>query len=129
MILQINEDKNQLAAIEDKILKLLFESKGNILDDEVLINTLEEAKKTSALVGGRLEEAEKTEGRITEAREKYRPVASRGSLLFFLLNSLNKVHAFYAFSLNAFVVVFARGIDNTPGGRKPKIKMSFRRLV
>ena len=47
-------------------------------------------------------------------------VAARGAMLFFLLNSLNQIHAFYQFSLNAFVIVFSRGIDNTPGGRKKK---------
>ena len=50
-----------------------------------------------------------TEVKINESREKYRICATRGALLFFMLNSLNKVHAFYAFSLNAFVTVFALG--------------------
>lgn len=44
MIVRINADKNQLKAIEDRILKLLFESEGNILDNEELINTLNESK-------------------------------------------------------------------------------------
>ena len=44
LIVRINSDKNQLNAIEDRILKLLFHSEGNILDDEVLINTLNESK-------------------------------------------------------------------------------------
>ena len=44
LIVRINSDKNQLNAIEDRILKLLFHSQGNILDDEVLINTLNESK-------------------------------------------------------------------------------------
>lgn len=44
LIVRINADKNQLKAIEDRILKLLFESEGNILDNEELINTLNESK-------------------------------------------------------------------------------------
>ena len=36
-------------------------------------------------------------------------------MLFFLLNSLNKIHAFYQYSLNAFVTVFSRAIDIAPG--------------
>ena len=44
LIVRINSDKNQLKAIEDRILKLLFTSEGNILDDEMLINTLNESK-------------------------------------------------------------------------------------
>ncbi|KAF7239970.1 Dynein heavy chain 6, axonemal [Varanus komodoensis] len=44
LIVRINADKNQLKAIEDKILKMLFTSEGNILDKEELINTLQESK-------------------------------------------------------------------------------------
>lgn len=48
LISRINADKNQLKAIEDKILKLLFESEGNILDNEELINTLNDSKVRDA---------------------------------------------------------------------------------
>lgn len=44
LIERINKDKAQLLSIEDRILKLLFASKGNILDDEELIDTLNESK-------------------------------------------------------------------------------------
>lgn len=53
--------------LEDKILKLLKEAKGNILDDEVLINTLNNSKMTSAIIQGRVKEAEETERNINEA--------------------------------------------------------------
>ena len=46
LIIKINSDKNQLKAIEDRILKLLFESEGNILDNEELITTLGDSKVT-----------------------------------------------------------------------------------
>jgi len=46
LIVKINADKNQLKAIEDRILKLLFESEGNILDNEELIGTLNDSKVT-----------------------------------------------------------------------------------
>jgi hypothetical protein len=36
----------------------------------------------------------------------YRPVAARGSLMFFLLSELNKVHSFNQYSLNSFITVF-----------------------
>ena len=67
-----------------------------------------------------MKEAKTTEIAINENRNKYRNVAARGAMLFFLLNSLNKIHAFYQFSLNAFVGVFGRGLDLAPGGRKKK---------
>ncbi|CAI9575530.1 unnamed protein product, partial [Staurois parvus] len=64
LIIRINSDKNQLKAIEERILKLLFTSEGNILDNEELINTLQESKITSGAIKTRLQEAEATEQKI-----------------------------------------------------------------
>lgn len=44
LILQINNDKQQLLMLEDKVLKLLFSSSDNILDDEELVETLNDMK-------------------------------------------------------------------------------------
>ena len=55
-----------LQDLEDKILRLLKEAKGNILDDEQLINTLNNSKQTSGMVQARVKEAEETERSINE---------------------------------------------------------------
>lgn len=39
------------------------------------------------------------EVKINEAREHYRPVAVRSSLLYFIMNDLNKINPMYQFSL------------------------------
>ncbi len=49
LIVTMNNDRNQLKAIEDKILKMLFESEGNILDNEELVNSLNDSKVNSIL--------------------------------------------------------------------------------
>ena len=51
LVVSISNDKKQLKDLEDKILKLLKESTGNILDDEQLINTLNHSKLTSGVIG------------------------------------------------------------------------------
>jgi dynein heavy chain len=58
LIVNIANDKKQLKDIEEKILKLLFHSQGNILDDEELINTLNQSKVTSAAIKERVYQAE-----------------------------------------------------------------------
>jgi hypothetical protein len=40
-------DRRQLGDLEDKVLRLLRDSRGNILDDEQLVATLNNAKVTS----------------------------------------------------------------------------------
>ena len=44
-----------------------------------------------------------TEKKINEAREHYRPAASRASLLYFILNDLEKINPLYQFSLKVRV--------------------------
>ena len=55
-----------LQELEDKILRLLKEAKGNILDDEVLINTLNNSKLTAGMIQNRVREAEETEASINQ---------------------------------------------------------------
>ncbi|XP_060697694.1 dynein axonemal heavy chain 6 [Hemiscyllium ocellatum] len=113
LIVQINADKNQLKAIEDRILKLLFTSEGNILDNEELINTLQQSKITSGAIKVRLEEAEATEQKIDSAREKYRPVATRGSVMYFVVASLSEIDPMYQFSLKYFKQLFNQTIETS----------------
>ena len=85
--------------IESQILKLLSESKGNILDDTVLIETLAEAKKTSNEIAQKMEEAKVTEAEIFSSSEEYRPVANRASLLYFCIADFSLVDPMYQYSL------------------------------
>lgn len=120
LIVRINNDKQSLKNIEDKILKLLYQSQGNILDDEELIDTLNESKvckkcdlcfvlhciwhfqETSAIIAARLIETEATEEKISIAREKYRTVATRGSILYFVVAQLGEIDPMYQYSLKYF---------------------------
>ena len=85
--------------IEDKILFLLSNSQGNILDDEELIDTLAKSKVTSNEISAKVQEAEKTEKEIDATRELYRPVAIRASLLFFCISDLALMDPMYQYSL------------------------------
>lgn len=60
--------KKELKNLEDKILQLLSQSQGNILEDEVLINTLAASKRTAGEINQKVKEAEVTEQEIDKAR-------------------------------------------------------------
>ncbi|KAI5075577.1 hypothetical protein GOP47_0009653 [Adiantum capillus-veneris] len=111
LVVSISSDKKQLKDLEDKILKLLKESQGNILDDEVLINTLNNSKLTSSVIQGRVKQAEITEKEITAAREQYRVVANRGSILYFVISDLALIDTMYQYSLTFFCQLFNHCID------------------
>ena len=121
LVNQNTEFTIRLKQLEDDLLLRLSTAEGDLTEDVELIESLEESKRVADDINLKVAEARETEKMIMVARNKYRGVASRGAMLFFLLNSLNKIHAFYQFSLNAFVIVFARGIDHAPFGRAKKI--------
>ena len=111
LLLSIAADKKQLSDIEEKILKLLSESEGNILDDEVLIKTLADSKVVSTMIGERLIESEKTEAEINEIRNRYRPVATRGSIIYFVISDLPLIDPMYQYSLSYFIRLYNLCID------------------
>jgi hypothetical protein len=53
----------------------------------------------------------------------YRPAASRGALIYFLLSDLPKIHSFYKYSLESFIDVINRAIDQITEGLENKEKM------
>lgn len=57
---------------------------------------------TSEAIKHRLEEAEATELMINAARERYRPVATRGSIMYFVIAGLSEIDPMYQFSLKYF---------------------------
>ena len=93
------------------MLKQLAEAEGDILEDIALIESLEYSKKLSSEIKEKVEIAIVTEENINQASEFYRPAASRGALVFFLMNELYKIHSFYKFSLDSYVIVVNRAID------------------
>ena len=103
--------KKELTDVEEKILYLLSNSTGNILDDSVLIDTLAQSKVTSDEINVKVAEAEATERDIDATREKYRPVATRASVLFFCISDLASVDPMYQYSLAWFISLFVRACD------------------
>ena len=83
LVADVNANQRTLKRLEDDLLYRLANSEGNLLDDTSLIEVLQLSKETSIEVKAKLETAAETDARISGAREEYRPVATRGSLLYF----------------------------------------------
>uniref|UniRef100_A0A668AEI7 Dynein axonemal heavy chain 17 n=1 Tax=Myripristis murdjan TaxID=586833 RepID=A0A668AEI7_9TELE len=107
---QQNGFKITLKTLEDNLLSRLSSASGDFLGDTELVENLETTKRTAAEIEEKVKEAKVTEAKINEAREHYRPAAARASLLYFIMNDLNKIHPMYQFSLKAFSVVFQKAV-------------------
>ena len=103
---QQNEYKILLKSLEDDLLSRLSNAGDDILSDTTLVENLEKTKATATDIEAKVKQAKITSAEIDIAREFYRPAAARASVLYFILNDLNKIHPMYQFSLKAFSVVF-----------------------
>lgn len=98
---QQNDFKIMLKSLEDDLLSRLSSAGSNLLGDTTLVENLETTKRTAAEIEQKVAEAKITSVEIDQAREYYRPVAARASLLYFILNELNTINPIYQFSLKA----------------------------
>ncbi|XP_075690041.1 dynein axonemal heavy chain 12 [Rhinoderma darwinii] len=113
LILQSAANKKQLKEIEDKILETLQSSEGNILEDESAIQILDSAKIMSNEITKKQQIAEKTELKIAESREGYRPIAKHSSVLFFSIADLANIDPMYQYALNWFVNLYINSIQDS----------------
>ena len=106
LIRNIVYDQKKLQEIEESILQSISETTGNILDDGKLINSLKNSKTISYEIVERMKESEKTKKIIDFSIEKYKKIAIRGSLIYFVIESLGFINPMYQFSLQYIVSVF-----------------------
>ena len=114
LVEQQNEFTIRLKQLEDDLLARLANAEGDILGDEELIVSLEETKRTSIEINAKVEQGKKTEVEIAASRESYRPIAARGSLIFFLIEMLHMVDHMYQFSLETFNYMFVKALSKAP---------------
>ncbi|MES1912723.1 MAG: hypothetical protein MHM6MM_004949 [Cercozoa sp. M6MM] len=112
LVLTMSQNATVLAQLESILLSELNRAKGNILENQVLLETLEETKKRATSVKEQNEASIATANTLDELANKYRSVARRGAVLFFTLIDMPRLNEMYHYSLDSFRDLFLRSLGN-----------------
>ena len=106
-----NGNTKALLDLDLQLLDRLSSNAGNLLDDAQLVDVLAGTKAKAAEVKEKLTAADETKRSISEKREQFRPVATRGSVLYFSIVELSLVNVMYQTSLAQFIDLFGRSME------------------
>jgi len=109
---EVTANTKALLQLDSILLERLSSGKGNLLDDTELINVLAATKAKVNEVNEKLVAAAEMRAGIDEKREQYRPVAARGSVLYFAIVDMSLVNCMYQTSLDQFQVLFDRAMED-----------------
>ena len=95
-----------LRKLEKRLLQALNESRGNILDDDHVIETLETLKREAAEITEKMRSTEGVMAEVEKITEQYAVIAKSCSAVFAVLEQLHYLNHFYQFSLSYFTNIF-----------------------
>lgn len=98
--------KMQLSEVEQQLLNELVKSEGDLLNNQKLIDSLEEAKKQSTTISQSLKESASIQQDIDKERNMFRGLASEGAKYYLLLKEVSNLSHMHRYSLQFFLKKF-----------------------
>ncbi|KAH6598857.1 hypothetical protein BASA50_003364 [Batrachochytrium salamandrivorans] len=104
----------RLHHLEKALLTSLNESKGNILDDDNVISTLEVLKQEASDIASKVQETDIVMHEVEAVSSLYTPLAESCSSIYFAMEQLSHLQSMYQFALAFFFEIFERVLKNNP---------------
>ncbi|PHH56049.1 Dynein heavy chain, cytoplasmic [Ceratocystis fimbriata CBS 114723] len=108
------EFKVHLRQLEKRLLQALNESRGNILDDDNVIETLETLKTEAADISDKMKSTEGVMADVDQITRQYSIIARSCSAVYAVLEQLHYLNHFYQFSLQYFLDIFHTVLHDNP---------------
>lgn len=122
---EVTANTKVLTDLEASLLERLANAQGSLLDDVELIDVLANIKLKSREVNDKLIEAREKTIEIGEKREQFRPVAARGSVLYFCIVEMIQINWMYNTSLPQFLGLFYYAIANSTRAQLVKDRVNY----
>lgn len=107
------EYKIMLKTLEARLLEELNDSKGNILENDELIQTLERLKLESSEIENKLKETENFITKVKHFTDTYAPLGLHATILYAVLEQMAQVHWFYDLAMWQFIECLERIFGKT----------------
>ncbi|KAJ3389103.1 hypothetical protein HDU92_001163 [Lobulomyces angularis] len=104
----------RLRQLEKSLLQALNDSKGNILEDDNIITTLETLKREASEISSKVEETDVIMEEVEQVTATYTPLSQACSFVYFTMEQLGYLHHFYQFSLEFFLEIFQFILHDNP---------------
>jgi len=103
----------RLRQLEKSLLQILNESSGNILEDDVVLASLEKIKEEADGIIIKVNSTASVMSEVEVVTTMYKPLANACSSLYFCLEHLGSINRAYQFSLDFLYSIFNETLDIT----------------
>ncbi|CAD8132456.1 unnamed protein product [Paramecium pentaurelia] len=115
-------NKNKQIQTENLILKLLSEASGDLLENEVLIKTLQQSKDDASEIELRLQKLEHDQLLFNQIKSFYNQVGELVSNIYFIVNDLSIIEPTYLWSLEFYIQQYQRSIKEAQSGKQRRVQ-------
>jgi dynein heavy chain len=111
LVAELTANRRKVRDLEAELLQRLSDATGSLVDDDELIEVLRVTKETTESTLNKMRIAREKEIQLNRAREEFRPAATRGSIVYFVVKEMSLVNAMYQVSLDQFLKLFETAIE------------------
>ncbi len=125
LLIELSQNQQRIVDLQDQLLDRLSKSKANLVEDDSLVAVLKTTRETVKDAKEKLTIANDTKLKISLAREDYRPVATRGSILYMVMMDMANFFSMYQCSLAQVLRIFDHSMSDSQKAFTVKERIGF----